>query len=843
MDRETIKRVKGDFNQTMKMNSEQSQGYLGTYQSQLQSQDLTEKTYSLTILFNNMIDLNLKEIIETFDHDLLEGMILAERSQFDNISQLENQRIVLHLYRDSLVLAGYQTQLKKLVVSKLIKADSQETLIQYLDEYKIHYRINQLFPSQSLALILPVRVSKEPKYFEIAACMERAEFNLFDYSRNQKIGDDEAMNIFVQIIDQIINLHSVNIAHRDIKLQNIFYVIDKGWLLSDFGESLEYEEVDCFYNIRGTKYFLMPALQLSINKNSKVNQNLITNDTYALVVSMIMIKNQQYINDMQEQVENLKDYLLHRAIKLCNLSELQQFRKQIKFIVGKDLININISCQKEMNSEEQSLNQKCIFQSYMGYFVYQNQINADSDWLEQILQLIKRNLSLIQQNFNSVFGATLIKLSIYQQARSQFELNNNWIQIIQNKPPNQQEFYIKLSFIYGFTEKTIYYATEYLKTNYSQSVHLILIDAYYRANMVQEAEQQLQQFHEGMIFDQLNTYSQDKYLQYLKFFDGEQQKYNVQFDFNIDQELINRGYQISDQLMIELQNELQNNFQNQEKIVNSIIKRIDIMCINFSVLNLEFCLVILQYVLDQPIQILLSILQRIYQQNYQQFDTNKKFNFLIQIAEFFILLNQRKEFLQNLKQIKQSAFFSESREQTVSFKILYQVIFQMEYAFQQENCKFNVNLQLRNFINQLKKIKYIKFKCYYQYILFSLLNLIKILETNKIYHKSPHLVHIIQFIINMLTKQNFQISDKDYILYYNYVQYILLELKNNQRSILLAQQQNNRINFITSQTIIHKKMDKLNYFIRPSIKKVLGIKSKVWQIAKREFLFNRYFDL
>ena len=66
-----------------------------------------------------------------------------------------------------------------------------------MDEYKIHYRINQLFPSQSLALILPVRVSKEPKYFEIAACMERAEFNLFDYSRNQKIGDDEAMNIFV----------------------------------------------------------------------------------------------------------------------------------------------------------------------------------------------------------------------------------------------------------------------------------------------------------------------------------------------------------------------------------------------------------------------------------------------------------------------------------------------------------------------------------------------------------------------------------------------------------------------------------------------------------------------
>ena len=45
-------------------------------------------------------------------------------------------------------------------------------------------------------------------------------------------------------------------AHRDIKPQNIFYVKNKGWLLSDFGESLEYDEVEGLYNIRGTVYFL-----------------------------------------------------------------------------------------------------------------------------------------------------------------------------------------------------------------------------------------------------------------------------------------------------------------------------------------------------------------------------------------------------------------------------------------------------------------------------------------------------------------------------------------------------------------------------------------------------------
>ena len=63
----------------------------------------------------------------------------------------------------------------------------------------------------------------------------------------------------------------MNVAHRDIKPQNIFYVKNKGWLLSDFGESLEYDEVDGLYNIRGTRYFLLPALQQNIYKNNKIN--------------------------------------------------------------------------------------------------------------------------------------------------------------------------------------------------------------------------------------------------------------------------------------------------------------------------------------------------------------------------------------------------------------------------------------------------------------------------------------------------------------------------------------------------------------------------------------------
>ena len=54
----------------------------------------------------------------------------------------------------------------------------------------------------------------------------------------------------------MINLHKINIAHRDIKPLNILYIKEKGWLISDFGESLEYIDVDDIYDIRGTVYFL-----------------------------------------------------------------------------------------------------------------------------------------------------------------------------------------------------------------------------------------------------------------------------------------------------------------------------------------------------------------------------------------------------------------------------------------------------------------------------------------------------------------------------------------------------------------------------------------------------------
>ena len=50
-------------------------------------------------------------------------------------------------------------------------------------------------------------------------------------------------------------MHEHKYAHRDIKPQNIIYVKEKGWLISDFGCAMKYESIEDEYAIAGTKAF------------------------------------------------------------------------------------------------------------------------------------------------------------------------------------------------------------------------------------------------------------------------------------------------------------------------------------------------------------------------------------------------------------------------------------------------------------------------------------------------------------------------------------------------------------------------------------------------------------
>lgn len=122
-----------------------------------------------------------------FDDKLNFQFIYSEKNCYNNINEIVNQRLILGKTNSSTIIAGLTLNNFKLIAIKLYKFGSYEHAIYKLEEYRIHHKINIFFPNKSLRLITPVEVKKVKQNYSIAACFERGECNLYDYSRQFKI--------------------------------------------------------------------------------------------------------------------------------------------------------------------------------------------------------------------------------------------------------------------------------------------------------------------------------------------------------------------------------------------------------------------------------------------------------------------------------------------------------------------------------------------------------------------------------------------------------------------------------------------------------------------------------
>ncbi|KAM3146161.1 hypothetical protein pb186bvf_001818 [Paramecium bursaria] len=672
MDTEKIQRNKGDLNLNLK------------YQNELIVDDKSDKynsfntindpkTKSLTLLSINQDQIDLYDVIPyyneiksiIFDTEFDRDFIYSEMREFNNIEEMKNQRILIEKNNQSSVLSVMDNESQQLMVIKRIETFSLENSIQKFDEYKIHYNINQKYPQTSLKLFTPVKIQKQSQYFTIQALMERAQFNLYDYSRKYQITKEHAYYILIQILQQIINMHSINIAHRDVKPQNIFYVKDKGWLLSDFGESQEYQEVDSLYNVRGTI------------RNRIVKQNLLINDIYALVVSIIIIQKQQYITDIQEIIQLENDQVLKDLLQINQLDTLEKYFEDLKFLIEKKFhINYENPIYKQLNAHQITENNKYLYLSWISLYrnYYKNNIHP---------QFTNQLLRLIQGKFIPQQIMQLEEKIIY----SLYELVFDGINIMLEQPLhllkhfnkynlNQQKILVKLLFQFGFNEKTIYYANQILKYNYCQEIHLLIIFCYQRNFMYENCRNELLLFNQQLQLDQLNSFYLYEYLDIMKtdkYIDSEYSRLNSQNFIKTAKGIIQYPHCVV---------ELFNSNQQNENIVNNYINYLITYCGgNYIFVKERFASEVILIAMQQmPLDIYRQFVRELNNIYMVVIDQNKKVVLLSEFEKHSLqsgqLLTSNQNFTANFsyqnhieKRIKKKIQSLHQKNQTISKKI------------------------------------------------------------------------------------------------------------------------------------------------------------------------------
>ncbi|CAD8207301.1 unnamed protein product [Paramecium pentaurelia] len=340
-----------------------------------------------------------------------ETFILAQEVPY-NISQIMNKRYlnenqpILGSGSFGTVFICWHLISKYLCAVKVHQRCQADEILQQVNEYKIQNLLNIKFPNSSLLLPDRVYVIQESiNYFTTFAGMEIAYTTLDEYIAKVDIQYDEFISIYHQILQQILEMHSLRIAHRDIKLSNIMYTCQKGWLISDFGCAQFYENQKGKYSIQGTRQYLPPDLRNLLKYNFQqieCEQNLFDNDIYSFLLSMLKVyKKGSSIVQLQQMLDN--DCLLQQMP-----NEFKIHGKSYNYIKLNVLRGMNkVPIQKQFEQEKDKLVNQI--------FEEKNQSS------EYIIELVIKKLKLYHFSSTDIWHSYL--LSPDDERNNEFNLN------------------------------------------------------------------------------------------------------------------------------------------------------------------------------------------------------------------------------------------------------------------------------------------------------------------------------------------------------------------------------------------------------------------------------------
>ena len=157
--------------------------------------------------------------------------------------------------------------------------------------------------------------------------------------------ENEIINILDQIIDPLIFLEKNEIAHRDIKPQNILIFENNVFKITDFGEARAIQNSVENATLRGSELYMSPALYNGLKYNKKnINHNVYKSDVYSLGLCLIyaLTLNQQILTDLREIIsmkvlgnmlsksikKNYSKKMIDLVIKMLDFDEKKRFSFQ-----------------------------------------------------------------------------------------------------------------------------------------------------------------------------------------------------------------------------------------------------------------------------------------------------------------------------------------------------------------------------------------------------------------------------------------------------------------------------------------------------------------------------------
>lgn len=196
-----------------------------------------------------------------------------------NAQQLENvgnYQIVKQIGEGSfgkVYMAIHKLTKTKVVLKSGSKIDPNIIREIYFHKQAFHENITRLYE---------VIVTETTVYLAIEYCPKG---ELFDHFIEKKclFSFKEIKSIFSQIVSAVFYIHSLNISHRDLKLENILIDKKNNCKLSDFGFSRDCFKNTCLKTICGTHVYMAPELLLINNAKSPISSyNGLKIDMWAL---------------------------------------------------------------------------------------------------------------------------------------------------------------------------------------------------------------------------------------------------------------------------------------------------------------------------------------------------------------------------------------------------------------------------------------------------------------------------------------------------------------------------------------------------------------------------------